>query len=933
LSRELGKLKGDFKPPSSKRPSKWRTFRQVLLSVWKEDAINQMYTKLESLRGELAFRLTVMTKKNVDFVAIQQDERFSKLDQATAEIIQRLYQAPSDLISSLESSLEAQTFQIGLRQDQSDSLAVALHQDTLAAIRNLQPWSPGHSGLPSDQILAVPKQRLSVDEASTQLLDLLKFRQMYAREESVETAYPETFRWILNDGNSRAFSSLGSWIKEGSGCYWMNGKAGSGKSTLMKFLRTSPQVNDFIRSWAGSRHLITASFYFWRNGTDLQRSQEGLLRWLLYTVLSQERGLIEKCFPETIEKLRDSHQVDVGDDIGDDDQNNAWSNYAADFDVRQMDAKETPFLERVKQAYRRLSEESLSSFRIFLFIDGVDEFTGDHTEISQFFRDLSCSPNFKIILSSRPIRACVETFHCCPNLRLQDLTRKDMQTYLDGTIGTHPRMRLLLSEDHKEASELIDTILSKASGVFLWVKLVVKSLLDGFQNYDRISDLKQRVDELPTELGNLYMHMFQVMEKRYQIHAAQLIRMVIRGVQIQRNGALTILQLSFADEYNPTRAIMAPAGSITHSELRARSEAMEGRLQSRCCGLIEVVQTGEQTVVQVLHKSVLDFLAEDEMASVLLSRTPKFDPDRVLSSATLLAIKKSPKYPWDLYESVPMKDFLAYLQAVEKATSRAQAEYMNELIGVVQARVDQEEEARKEMQGATGNKWQEYAYKWESAAHLVSLAHRITMAGLSHYIDLILEQPEEHQYILKNFDAPVLVIRIFGHLVDSYLEEKPTLSLVEEYTRILISFVNYIKRCAGEGSCAMSVIWDHVLAGIKRMMKQPSIWLESEDHMRLLKSLLTIIDALLQHHSGLYASPTFAWSAPGTRFKTEASGNLVRWLKTESGRLNKRNPDDANVLTEIERLRTTIKCLAKPTLAVGGQDWAGWLRNLPIPAA
>jgi hypothetical protein len=51
-------------------------------------------------------------------------------------------------------------------------------------------------------------------------------------------------------------------------------------------------------------------------------------------------------------------------------------------------------------------------------------------------------------------------------------------------------MRELRQIDTEYADNLTREIVTKASGVFLWVKLAVHSLLDGFTNRDCISDLQ-----------------------------------------------------------------------------------------------------------------------------------------------------------------------------------------------------------------------------------------------------------------------------------------------------------------------------------------------------------------------------------------------------------------------------------------------------------
>jgi hypothetical protein len=47
---------------------------------------------------------------------------------------------------------------------------------------------------------------------------------------------------------------------------------------------------------------------------------------------------------------------------------------------------------------------------------------------------------------------------------------------------------------------LIDNILEKASGVFLWVKLVVEEITIGLDDGDTGQELQERLDSLPPEL-------------------------------------------------------------------------------------------------------------------------------------------------------------------------------------------------------------------------------------------------------------------------------------------------------------------------------------------------------------------------------------------------------------------------------------------------
>lgn len=64
--------------------------------------------------------------------------------------------------------------------------------------------------------------------------------------------------------------------------------------------------------------------------------------------------------------------------------------------------------------------------------------------------------------------------------------------------------------------------MEKANGIFLWVKLVVSSLVRGLQNRDEISDLRVRVNNLPDGLSSLYTVMLDQVDPMYTEQSSQI---------------------------------------------------------------------------------------------------------------------------------------------------------------------------------------------------------------------------------------------------------------------------------------------------------------------------------------------------------------------------------------------------------------------------
>ncbi|KAM7210659.1 hypothetical protein V8F06_013958 [Rhypophila decipiens] len=62
------------------------------------------------------------------------------------------------------------------------------------------------------------------------------------------------------------------WLERGEQVFWVSGKPGSGKSTLIKFIADDRRTRAALRIWGGDKSTAIASHYFWGAGTPMQPS-------------------------------------------------------------------------------------------------------------------------------------------------------------------------------------------------------------------------------------------------------------------------------------------------------------------------------------------------------------------------------------------------------------------------------------------------------------------------------------------------------------------------------------------------------------------------------------------------------------------------------------------------------------------------------------
>ncbi|RAR02635.1 hypothetical protein DDE82_005723 [Stemphylium lycopersici] len=254
------------------------------------------------------------------------------------------------------------------------------------------------------------------------------------------------------------------------------------------------------------------------------------------------------------------------------------------------------------------------------FIDGLDEFKGNHRDGIKFRKDTVTSANVKILLSIRPLDTCVAAFDSKLKPRLQDLTRRDIDIYINEVIRSHPYVADSSHSSESTVEELILKLGRKAHGVFLWVVLACRTLLEGFEACDNGQELNRRVDNLPPELEELFQHILEGLPPHYLQQAAKLLR-VCFSVECNDMGPIATLGLAWADEGNMDLDRLEHPKPCSIEEVKQKCRLLEGRLRSRCRVLLEVEgdisdielenrASLESQTVMFMHRTVFEFLSQ-----------------------------------------------------------------------------------------------------------------------------------------------------------------------------------------------------------------------------------------------------------------------------------------------------------------------------------
>jgi hypothetical protein len=409
--------------------------------------------------------------------------------------------------------------------------------------------------------------------ARQSILDSLQFPQIRERRDHVLKAHNETYQWILEpeQGGTQRWDDFISWLRASSSesrIYWVHGKIGAGKTTLLRFLDDNLSLFKHMLPWANEAGVVRASCFFWNAGNKLQKSTTGLLRTLLTQLFEQTPDLIPRVVQPRkwqTARLAGNHVID-------------WTD------------------SELQDCLREYILYAAKSTKVFLLVDGLDEFEGTDEAREDLIDLLVASAayeNVKICLSSRPWNIFRDAFGSCPQLKLEDLTYNDISAYVREQLYGNKRFHKLMQYDTIAAEGLVASLISKAAGVFLWVRLVVKQLLKGLRDGDGIRALSKKVEEIPADLDDYFMRLMESIEPQNRKEASELFQLALYDKdEFSSLHSNCLLDFSFIEEGKPDFAlhpfyIFSGLDFADTGAMAFRLESTMRKLNSRCMGLLE----------------------------------------------------------------------------------------------------------------------------------------------------------------------------------------------------------------------------------------------------------------------------------------------------------------------------------------------------------
>ncbi|MDF2434484.1 MAG: hypothetical protein JWP44_4115 [Mucilaginibacter sp.] len=382
---------------------------------------------------------------------------------------------------------------------------------------------------------------------------------MRDRSDNINSAVAGTCEWLLRHETYR------TWTASDRGLLWIKGKPGSGKSTLLKY---------GVDNHGGRDSDLVLAFFFHDRGHKLQRTPLGLFRCLLHQIL----GRAPHALPDLIDTFENRCK-----ELGKPGEDWQWHE------------------EELGRFFKSSLLNVLETQSVWLYVDALDECGKDNAvKLVDMFKSLLkslphrfASPRqFRICFSCRyyPILDLDAMFEIC----LEHENREDISTFVDARLSAFRA---------RTSSTIPALIKERASGVFLWARLVVTQVLDLERDGAGLKQMEETVRSKSPGLDKLYRRLIRNMEPA-SLKLIQWICFATRPLSIEELRWAMVIEVDCSH-----RSLQA----CQSAEAIPNSDRMKRQIQTLSRGLAEV--TGTQDV-QFIHQSVKDFFVEKGLSAL-----------------------------------------------------------------------------------------------------------------------------------------------------------------------------------------------------------------------------------------------------------------------------------------------------------------------------
>lgn len=428
-------------------------------------------------------------------------------------------------------------------------------------------------------------------DAEKSYLRSLWFSGMGSRHAKIEGPCPDTTKWLFEHHTYQKWQMpIQTWTAHN--LLWLKGNPGTGKSVLLKEACRQTSIVE-----APNQHPV-AAFFFNAKGHKLEQNPIGMLRSLLYQLLTQNRRYLRKLSHAAAEIAVLS--------IGSPDPEYAWN------------------LDNLQDTLKTLLSD-VSSGTATIFVDALDECSAeDIRRQTAFWLDLPETTRARVCISCRHF----------PNISTGQSPIIAVERYNTKDIGLYVDRRLQRCVHHvpEEFQTLANEVSRRAQGAFLWAVLVLDDLIEAFDEGQNIAYLRKRLDDVPSGLALLFDHILDKIPEQQQW----------LSFATMSWAALSRKPLRVEEWYHVMAIIQEPPiasiGRWRGSETSIDSDLqLERRLRVMSRGLVEIsgsskdeksedgsshasagslnLEVGSSRFVQVIHSSISQHLQSGAQAT------------------------------------------------------------------------------------------------------------------------------------------------------------------------------------------------------------------------------------------------------------------------------------------------------------------------------